>query len=68
MKSTNQNKVWMSYYEAVKFLTSNEPFESLENEDLDVLYFHIFQRKSYHMSRAGFINSLTNKRNETKGA
>lgn len=64
MISKDPNKVWMSYVEAMIFLKKEEKrFEDLLDEDLDVMYFHVFQRKAYHMSREGFINSLTTERN-----
>lgn len=57
-----QEKVWMSYVDAVMFLGGMRQFEELSNEELDVLYFHIFQQRAYHMSREGFIHALTEKR------
>jgi hypothetical protein len=55
-------KVWFSYMDAILILQSDRPFEDFTDDELDVLYFHVFQRKAYHMSRAGYLNYLNQKR------
>ena len=61
VKSKNKSK--LSYTECVRLLMdSSVPLESLSNDDLDSLYRVGFGHWSYHMSRHGYIVSLTIKR------
>lgn len=57
-----RNNSKLSKIECLKFFASGSDFSQLSNDDLDEIYFHVNGRLAYHMSREGYINSLSQKR------
>ena len=60
MEKENNSK--LSYIDCMMRLTGNVPFERMSDDDLDTIYYCAFGQKSYHMSRDGYIEKLTEKR------
>jgi hypothetical protein len=53
-----RNNSTLSYIDCCMRLTGDRPFEDMENNDLDSIYFVAFKRWAYHLTRQGYIDSL----------
>ena len=61
-----RNNSKLSKIECLKLFASGSDLAKLSNDDLDEIYFHVNGRLAYHMSREGYIHSLTQKRVDFK--
>jgi hypothetical protein len=66
MITERRNNSTLSYIDCCMILTSDRPFEDIENDDLDSIYFATFNRRAYHLTRQGYIDALYKKRQEFK--
>lgn len=59
-----RNNSTLSYVDCCMRLTGDRSFYGMSNDDLDSIYFIAFGNWAWHMTRQGFIDALSKRREE----